>query len=75
MAEKGDAVESFEDGDHVIGTVDEVGSASVVLRVGKDRDQAAEFVMEARPGSDEVRSAVVAGGHRIPNVGSAGEKP
>ena len=75
MAEKGDAVESFEHGDHVVGTVDDVGPATVVLRVGEDRDQAAEFIVEARPGSDEVGSAVVAGGHRIPNVGSAGQEP
>jgi hypothetical protein len=75
VADGGRAVEALEDGDHVVGTVDEVGAETVVLRAGKDRDEAAEFIVEARPGGEEVGSAVVAGGHRIRNVGMHGRDP
>ena len=67
MGDVGRAVEALEHGDHVIGAVDEVRALAVVLRAGKDRDEAAEFVVEARPGGDQVGSAVVAGGHRTPD--------
>jgi hypothetical protein len=69
------AVEALENGDHVVGAVDEVDAESVVVGAGKDRDEAAEFIVEARPGGEQVGSAVVAGGHRIRNVGRRGRDP
>ena len=75
MGDVARAVEALEDGDHIVGTVDEVGPEAVVFSAGKDRDEAAEFIVEARPGGDQVGSAVVAGGHRIRNVGRHGRDP
>ena len=71
MRDVGGAVEALEHGDHVVRAVDQIRALAVVVRGGEDGDQAAELVVEARPGGDQVGRAVVAGGHRTPSVGSS----